>query len=138
MTLPGPLAALRPKKKNNKEKRVVGSLKSVHSSFSFLVVQNEMLLSEMNDRINEMVIYEEPTDPDNSIDLYEYRCRTPLQPDSKIDAFVGSEKTSTQVPKYKFQIEKTYMEDFTTRTVNFFTRFNIQSVHLTNSFHLSK
>ncbi len=42
-----------------------------------MVVQNEMLLNEMNDRINEMVVYEEPTDPDNSIDLYEYRCPTP-------------------------------------------------------------
>jgi len=125
-----PLVALRPKKKNNKEKRVVGYVKSVHSSFSFMVVQNEMLLSDMNDRLNEMVIYEEPTDPDNSIDLYEYRCRTPQQPDTKkLDALVGLEIASTNKPKYTFEIEKAYTEDFTTRTVSFFTRFDIQSVH---------
>jgi len=72
-----PLAPMRPKKKNKKVKRVAGPEKLVHSSSSFIVVQNQMLLSEMNDRINEMVIYEEPTDPDNSIDLHEYRCPTP-------------------------------------------------------------
>jgi len=78
-----PLVPPRPKKKIKKEKRVAGPEKLVHSSSSFMVVQNEMLLSEMNDRINEMVIYEEPTDPCNSIDLYEYRCRTPPQERSK-------------------------------------------------------
>jgi len=53
-----------------------------------MVVQNEMLLSEMNDRINEMVIYEEPTDPDNSID--QYRCPTPPLPETEeLDAIVS-------------------------------------------------
>ncbi len=62
MTLPTPLA---PKKRRQVTEKLV------HSSSSFIVVQNEMLLSEMNDRINEMVIYEEPTDPDNIAGIYQ-------------------------------------------------------------------
>jgi len=55
-----------------------------------MVFQGEMLLSEMNDRITEMVNYEEPTDPDNSIDLYEYRrLMPPLAETEELDAIVS-------------------------------------------------
>jgi len=85
-----------------------------------MVAQNEMLLSEMNDRINEMVIYEEPTDPDNSIDLYEYRCRTPpLAETEELDAIVSLDTASTKKSKHTFQIERSKKEDLSTSTVSF-------------------
>jgi len=85
-----------------------------------MVVQNEMLLSEMNDRINEMVIYEEPTDPDNSIDLFENRCPTPLLADTeKLDAIVSLDTASIIKPKHTFKIKRTDTEYFPTRTVGF-------------------
>jgi len=115
-----PLVPLRAKKKNKKEKRDSGPQKLVHSSSSFMVVQNEMLLSEMNDRINEMVIYEEPTDPDNSIDLYEYRCRTPsLAETEDFDAIVSLDTASTEKPKHTFEVKRSKMEEVPTRIVKF-------------------
>ena len=85
-----------------------------------MVVQNQMLLSEMNDRINEMVIYEEPTDPDNSIDLYEYRCRTPpLAETEELDALVSLDTSATRKPKHTFEIKKSKREDLPTITVRF-------------------
>jgi len=114
-----PLVPLRPKKKNKKEKRVAGPEKLVHSSSSFMVVQTEMLLSEMNDRINEIVIYEEPTDPDNSIDLHEYRCPTPpLVETEDFDAIVSWDTASTRKPKHTFEIKRSKREDLSTRTVS--------------------
>jgi hypothetical protein len=107
-----PLVPLRPK--NKKEKRVAGPENLVHSSSSFMIVQNEMLMSEMHDRINEMVIYEEPTDPKNSIDLYEYRC---LAKTEELDAIVGLETVSTKPPKHTFEIKRSKREAFITRTV---------------------
>ncbi len=107
------------KKKNKKEKRVTGPEKLVHSSSSFMVVQNEMLLSEMNDRINEMVIYEEPTDPDNSIDLYEFRCPTPPLADTeKLDAIVSLNTAKARKPKHTFEIKRSKKKNFPTRTVS--------------------
>ncbi len=82
-----------------------------------MVVQNEMLLSEMNDRINEMVIYEEPTDSDNSIDLYEYRCRTPpIAETGKLDPIVSLDTASTGKPKHTFEIKRSKV-DLPTRIV---------------------
>jgi hypothetical protein len=100
--LPTPLA---PKKRRQVTEKLV------HSSSSFIVVQNEMLLSEMNDRINEMVIYEEPTDPDNSIDL--------LADTEKLDATVSLDTALTIKPKHTFEIKRTDTEYFPTRTVGF-------------------
>jgi hypothetical protein len=115
-----PLVLLRPKKTNKKEKRVAGPEKLVHSSSSFMVVQNEMLLNEMNDRINEMVVYEEPTDPDNSIDLYEYRCPTPpLAETEYFDAIVSLDTASIKWHKHTFEIKRSKKEDLSTRTVSF-------------------
>jgi len=106
--------------KIKKEKRVVSPEKLVHSSSSFMVVQNQMLLSEMNDRINEMVIYEEPTDPDNSIDLYEYRCSTPpLAEIEEVDAIVSLDTSTTRKPKHTFEIKRSKKEDLLTITVRF-------------------
>jgi len=102
VTLPTPLA---PKKRRQVTEKLV------HSSSSFIVVQNEMLLSEMNDRINEMVIYEEPTDPDNSIDL--------LADTEKLDATVSLDTALTIKPKHTFEIKRTDTEYFPTRTVGF-------------------
>jgi len=111
VTLPTPLA---PKKRRQVTEKLV------HSSSSFIVVQNEMLLSEMNDRINEMVIYEEPTDPDNSIDLYENRYSTPILEDTeKLDAIVSLDTALTIKPKHTFEIKRTDTEYFPTRTVGF-------------------
>jgi len=57
----------------------------------------------MNDRINEMVIYKEPTDPVSSIDLYEYRCPTPPLPEIEVfDALVSLDTASTKKPNYTF------------------------------------
>jgi hypothetical protein len=113
------LVPLRPNRKNKKEKRVAGPEKLVHSSSSFMVVQNEMLLNEMNDRINEMVIYEEPTDPDNSIDLYEYRCPTPpLAETEKLDAIASLNTASTRKPKHTIEIKRSKKEELPTRTVS--------------------
>jgi hypothetical protein len=113
-----PLIPLTPKKKIKKEKRVVSPEKLVHSSSSFMVVQNEMLLSEMNDRIHEMVIYKEPTDPGNSIDLYEYRCRTPPLTETKeLDAIVNLDTPSARKPDYTFEIERSKKEEILTKTV---------------------
>jgi len=115
------LVPLRPRKKNKKEKRVACPEKLMHSSSSFMVVQNEMLLSEMNDRINEMVIYEEPTDTDNSIDLYEFRCPTPpLAETEGFDAIVSLDITSTRKPKHTFEIKRSKRKDVPTITVSFF------------------
>ncbi len=100
--MPTPLA---PKKRRQVTEKLV------HSSSSFIVVQNEMLLSEMNDRINEMVIYEEPTDPDNSIDL--------LADTEKLDATVSLDTALTIKPKHTFEIKRTDTEYFPTRTVGF-------------------
>jgi hypothetical protein len=112
------LVPLRPSKKKKKEKRVAGPEKLVHSSSSFMVVQNEMLLSEMNDRINEMVIYEEPTDPDNSIDLYEYRCPTPpIAETEEFDPIVSLDTVSARKPEHTFEIKRSKKEDLSTRTV---------------------
>jgi len=109
-----------PKMNNDKKKRVAGPEKLVHSSSSFMVVQNEMLLNEMNDRINEMVIYEEPTDPDNSIDLHEYRCPTPpLAETEDFDAIVSLDTASIKKPKHTFEIKRSKKEDLSTRTVSF-------------------
>jgi len=106
--------------KIKKEKRVTGSEKLVHSSSSFMVVQNEMLLSEMNDRINEMFIYEEPTDPNNSIDLYEHRCPTPpLAETEEVDALVSLDTATTRKPKHNFEIKRSKREDLPTITVRF-------------------
>jgi len=116
--------------KIKKEKRVPGPKILVHSSSSFMVVQNEMLLSEMNDRINEMVIYEEPTDPDNSIDLYENRCPTPPLAETKyFDAIVSLDTATTRKLKHTFEIKRSKIKAIPTRTVSFITRFNIQSEH---------
>jgi len=116
-----PLVPLRSAKKNKEGKRVAVPGKLVHSSSSFMVVQNEMLLSEMNDRINEMVIYEEPTDPDNSIDLYEYRCRTPpLAETEELDAIVSLDTTSTRKSKHTFEIKRSKRVDLPSRTVSLF------------------
>jgi len=116
------LVPLRPRKKNKKEKRVACPEKLMHSSSSFMVVQNEMLLSEMNDRINEMVIYEESTDTDNSIDLYEFRCPTPPLADTeKLDAIVTLNTASTRKPKHTFEIKRSKREDVPTITVSFIT-----------------
>jgi len=91
-----------------------------------------MLLSEMNDRINEMVIYEEPTDPDNSIDVYEYRCQTPpLAEIEELDAIVRLDTATTRKLKHTFEIKRSKRKAILTRTVSFITRFNIQSEHLT-------
>ena len=85
-----------------------------------MVVQNEMFLCEMNDRINEMVIYKEPTGLDNSIDLYEYRCPTPPLADiEELDAIVSLDTASTKQPKHTFEIKKSKMQDLSTRTVSF-------------------
>ncbi len=112
-----PLVPLRSEKK--KEKHVACPEKLVHSSSSFMVVQNEMLLSEMNDCINEMVVYEEPPDPDNSIDLYEFRCPTPpLAETEELDAIVSLETAKTRKPKHTFDIKRSKREDLPTRTVN--------------------
>jgi len=112
------LVPLRPNRKNKKEKRVAGPQKLVHSSSSFMVVQNEMLLNEMNDRINEMVIYEEPTDPDNSIDLYEYRCPTPpLAETEELDAIVSLDTATTKKNKHTFEIKGRKKEEIPTETV---------------------
>jgi hypothetical protein len=106
-----PLVPLRPKMKIKNEKLV-------HSSSSFIVVQTEMLLSEMNDRINEMVIYEEPTDSDNSIELYEKRCPTPpLVETEKLDAIVSLDTVSIKKPKHTFEIKRSKREDLLTRIV---------------------
>jgi len=79
-----------------------------------MVVQNEMLMSEMNDRIHEMVIYEEPTDPDSSIDLYEYRCRTPsLAETEDFDAIVSLDPST-------FEVKRSKMEELTTRIVKLY------------------
>jgi len=74
-----------------------------------MVVQNEMLMSEMNDRINEMVIYEEPTDPDNSVDLSEYRCRTPTLADTEdFDAIVSLDPSTFEIKRSR--IVKLYID----------------------------
>ncbi len=80
-----------------------------------MVVQNEMYLNEMNDRITEMVIYEMPTDPDNSIDLYEYRCLTPILVKTEdLDAIVSPDTAST---RNTFEIKKSKKEDLPTSVV---------------------
>jgi len=136
-TLLVPLVPLILKKKIKKEKQVPEKL--VHSSSSFMVVQNEMLLSEMNDRINEMVIYEEPTDPDNSIDLYENRCPTPpLVETEDFDTIVSWDTASTRKPKHTFEIKISKKEDVLIRTVSLITRFDIHSVHWSKFFSLVK
>ncbi len=78
-----------------------------------------MLLSEMNDRINEMVIYEEPTAPDNSIDLFENRCPTPpLAETEELDAIVSLDTATTKNLKHTFEIKRNKKkEDFPTRIV---------------------
>jgi hypothetical protein len=114
------LVLLKPNKENKKEKRVAGPEKLVHSSSCFMVVQNQMLLSEMNDRINEMIIYEEPTDPDNSIDLYEYRRPTPpLAETEELDAIVSLDTATTRKPKHTFEIKSSKREDLPTIRVRF-------------------
>ncbi len=87
-----------------------------------------MLLSEMNDRINEMVIYEEPTDPDNSIDLYEYRCPIPLLAETEeLDALVSLDTASTRKPQHTFEIKRSKV-DLPTRIVRFIYWFYINIV----------
>ena len=72
-----------------------------------------MLLSEMHNRINE-----EPTDPDNSIDLY--RCPMPPQPETeKVYAIVSLDTASTRKPKHTFEIKRSKSEAFITKTVTF-------------------
>jgi len=83
-----------------------------------MVFQGEMLLSEMNDRITEMVNYEEPTDPDNSIDLYEYRrLMPPLAETEELDAIVSLDTASTRMPEHTFEIKRNNTGDLPTRTV---------------------
>ncbi len=78
----------RPKKEG---KRVVDPEKLIQSRPSSMIVR-EMLLSEMNDRINAMVFCKEPTDPGNSIGLYEYTRPTSSQPETEnLDAIVSME-----------------------------------------------
>ena len=64
---------LRPMRKGNKRKQKV-IIKLVHSSSSFVIVQDDLLMAELNDRMIEMLIPfidEENKDSDISVDLDE-------------------------------------------------------------------
>jgi len=119
---------MKPYKNIKREKCVTGPEKLVHS--------NEILL---NDRIDEMVIYKESTDPVKSIDLYEYRCSTPPLPEIEVfDAIVSLETGSTKTPNYTFEIKKTYTENFSTRKVSCITYFDVKIVYCSKPFLLVK
>ncbi len=64
--------------------------KLIQSRPSSMIVR-EMLLSEMNDRINAMVSCKETTDPGNLIGLHEYRPMQPQPETENLDAIVSME-----------------------------------------------
>ena len=51
-----------------------GTGRRKHSNSSYIVVQEEILFAEMTDRINEIVIYKEPSEIEISVDPVRDKC----------------------------------------------------------------
>ena len=121
MTLP--LVPLRPKRKKNK--KVGKTKKIVHSSSSFVIVQNDLSMAIMNDHIIRTqlaYIDEEPTDPENLEYSTPYlpppQPQPQPQPIENLDTIVTLESIRIKKPRHQFNVLWTNDNDLKTKTVS--------------------
>ena len=86
-------------KKGKKETIVVSesSDQIKYSNSSYIVVQDEMLISEMTDRINEIdTIYEKPSENEISVELFQGKHLAPIAEETS--TLIGDEKCLKKKP----------------------------------------